>query len=254
MQHSDLLNCAFAKIALHWSKDIERDILAPGHKYPLSYLTGEAGELVDAVRKWDVPNMKEEVSDVLYAAGMIPAQRLGINLPLIGGGAAADKFYARKKVWDDLFAQKDIKFNNAYLTGGSNYRKPSKIVNAFQSAGHAISEDEAVKMLSSLGIEPEDGTGYSNKERVLKLLPQVNSDPAFRKNELIKKLQELSETDDDKAYADVHMAKLWADAVGADTSDTPIPNEAHRAGALSTRLAQLEDRINTTGSLYSKTH
>lgn len=130
------------KQGVHWSDDVGRNLLN-GRKYPLSYLTGELGELGESIKKMDWPNFKEELGDSAYAAQMILAQKLGLNLPLIGASAPVDKFYARRKGWEDIFKERNVPFSNDYLAGGSNLKKPKKIQAALGLAGHAITKDEA---------------------------------------------------------------------------------------------------------------
>jgi hypothetical protein len=130
------------KQSVYWSKDVSRDLLN-GRKYPLSYLTGELGELGESVKNMDWPNFKEELGDSAYAAQMILAQKLGLNLPLIGASAPVDKFYARRKGWEDIFKDRGVTFSNDYLAGGSNLKKPKKIQAALGLAGHSITKDEA---------------------------------------------------------------------------------------------------------------
>lgn len=130
------------KQSVYWSKDVSRDLLN-GRKYPLSYLTGELGELGESVKNMDWTNFKEELGDSAYAAQMILAQKLGLNLPLIGASAPIDKFYARRKGWEEVFKERGIPFSNDYLAGGSNLKKPKKIQAALGLAGHAISKEDA---------------------------------------------------------------------------------------------------------------
>jgi len=241
-----------SKIAAYYAQDVQRDILTPGHKYPTSYATGEMKELYDAFRKKDLPNIKEETADVLYALQMIAAQRSGLNLPLLGAGPSVDKFKARKQVWHDIFKSQNGKFDNAYLSGGSNYKKPKKIVNALAQAGINIDEATAANLINEMGIDAEDETGYSSKERIAKLHPHVTQDAAFRKQELLKKLQEYEQEENkEKALADIYMANQWAELSGADLSDIkelPAKNDK----ALLNRLVQLETRLKDTGDLYTK--
>ena len=130
------------KQSVYWSKDVSRDLLN-GRKYPLSYLTGELGELGESVKNMDWTNFKEELGDSAYAAQMILAQKLGLNLPLIGASAPVDKFYARRKGWEEVFKERGVPFSNDYLAGGSNLKKPKKIQAALGLAGHAISKEDA---------------------------------------------------------------------------------------------------------------
>jgi len=86
-------------------------------------------------------------------------------------------------------------------------------------------------------------------DRIKALYPNVTQDKEFRINELKKKLEEYnSEEDKAKAYADIIMALQWADLAGADTSGIDIPSGNN--SSVESRLAQLEDRLARTGSLY----
>ena len=143
------------KKSIHWSDDVSRNILN-GRHYPVSYLTGELDELKESIKNRDWNNFKEEVGDSTYAAEMILAQRLGLNLPLIGASNPVEKFYARKKKWEEVFDERGVPFNNDYLSGGSNLKKPKKIQAALGLAGHAITKDEARALALKYGGEIED--------------------------------------------------------------------------------------------------
>jgi len=149
------LQAGLLKKSVHWSDDVSRNLLN-GRHYPFSYLTGELSELGESIknRNWD--NFKEEVGDSTYAAETILAQRLGLNLPLIGASNTVDKFYARKKKWEELFDERGVPFNNDYLSGGSNLKKPKKIQAALGLAGHSITKDEARALALKHGGEIED--------------------------------------------------------------------------------------------------
>jgi len=177
-EHTTLEELPVSKLAgllkqsVYWSKDVSRDLLN-GRKYPLSYLTGELGELGESVKNMDWPNFKEELGDSAYAAQMILAQKLGLNLPLIGASAPVDKFYARRKGWEDIFKDRGVTFSNDYLAGGSNLKKPKKIQAALGLAGHAITKDEAraFALKHGGGIEDDwtdDIGGVSKLARLLK--------------------------------------------------------------------------------------
>ena len=159
------------KQSVYWSKDVSRDLLN-GRKYPLSYLTGELGELGESVKNMDWPNFKEELGDSAYAAQMILAQKLGLNLPLIGASAPIDKFYARRKGWEEVFKERGVPFSNDYLAGGSNLKKPKKIQAALGLAGHPISQDDAraFSLKHGGGIEDDwtDGSSVSKLASLLK--------------------------------------------------------------------------------------
>jgi hypothetical protein len=131
------------KRALYWSKDIQREVLTPHHKYGLGYLTGEIKELIEEIKGRNLPAIKDEFSDVAYAAQMIPYQRLPINLPVFGANSSVKKFYDRRDVWRDIFSKYNTEFKNDYLSVGSNYTRPAKVKGALELAGIEISEEEA---------------------------------------------------------------------------------------------------------------
>jgi NTP pyrophosphatase (non-canonical NTP hydrolase) len=127
---------------LHWSKDLHRDVTNNRH-YPFSFLTGEAKELVDAVKNRDWPNFKEEIGDTTYAAQMLAAQATGLNHPVY---ADLSKHYDREKVWKDMFKEKGSTYHPKHMQGGSNYAKASKIIKAFASAGIKVDQREAERL------------------------------------------------------------------------------------------------------------
>jgi cytidylate kinase/NTP pyrophosphatase (non-canonical NTP hydrolase) len=124
------------------SKDLHRDV-TNGRHYPFSYLTGEAKELVDAVKNRDMANFKEEIGDTSYAAQMLLAQATGLNHPVF---ADLSKFHDREKVWKDMFKEKGGTYHPKHMEGGSNYAKASKIIKAFQSAGIKVDQKEAERL------------------------------------------------------------------------------------------------------------
>ena len=124
------------------SKDLHRDV-TNGRHYPLSFLTGEAKELLDAVKNRDMANFKEEIGDTSYAAQMLLAQATGLNHPVF---ADLSKFHAREKVWKDMFKEKGGTYHPKHMEGGSNYAKASKIIKAFQSAGIKVDQKEAERL------------------------------------------------------------------------------------------------------------
>jgi NTP pyrophosphatase (non-canonical NTP hydrolase) len=131
-----------AEYRWHKSKDLHRDVTNNRH-YPFSFLTGEAKELVDAVKNRDWANFKEEIGDTTYAAQMLAAQATGLNHPVY---ADLSKHYAREKVWKDMFKEKASTYHPKHMQGGSNYAKASKIIKAFASAGVKIDQKEAERL------------------------------------------------------------------------------------------------------------
>jgi NTP pyrophosphatase (non-canonical NTP hydrolase)/cytidylate kinase/acylphosphatase len=131
-----------AEYKWHKSKDLHRDV-TNGRHYPFSFLTGEAKELVDAIRNRDMANFKEEIGDTSYAAQMLAAQATGLNHPVY---ADLSKFHNREKIWKDIFREKGSTYHPKHMEGGSNFAKPSKIIKALASAGIRISQKEAEKL------------------------------------------------------------------------------------------------------------
>lgn len=131
-----------AEYKLHWSKDVHNRITA-GKPYPFSYLTGEAKELLDAIKNRDWDNFKEEIGDTTYAAQMLAAQATGLNHPML---ADISKFEHREKNWKDMFKEKGSIYHPDHMKGGSNYAKPSKIIKAFASAGIKVNQREAERL------------------------------------------------------------------------------------------------------------
>jgi predicted deacylase/NTP pyrophosphatase (non-canonical NTP hydrolase) len=127
---------------LHWSKDLHKDVTNNRH-YPFSFLTGEAKELVDAIKNRDWANFKEEIGDSTYAAQMLAAQATGLNHPVY---ADLSKHYDREKVWKDMFKEKGSSYHPKHMQGGSNYAKASKIIKAFASAGIKVDQREAERL------------------------------------------------------------------------------------------------------------
>ena len=146
------------------SKDLHRDVTDNRH-YPFSYLTGEAKELIDAVKNRDWENFKEEIGDTTYAAQMLAAQATGLNHPVY---ADLKKFYDRKKVWEDLFAEKGGIYHPRHMQAGSNYAKASKIIKALQSAGIKVNQTEAERLANKYTggkMEKEAATRWKRELR-----------------------------------------------------------------------------------------
>jgi phosphoribosyl-ATP pyrophosphohydrolase len=131
-----------AEYKWHKSKDLHRDV-TNGRHYPFSFLTGEAKELVDAIKNRDMANFKEEIGDTSYAAQMLAAQTTGLNHPVY---ADLRKFYDREKVWKEMFKEKGSSYHPKHMEGGSNYAKASKIIKAFSSAGIKVDQKEAERL------------------------------------------------------------------------------------------------------------
>lgn len=145
MTNAQLIQASFIKQAAEGYRrpsEARRELLN-GRRYPFSYLTGEAKELVDAIKNRDKENIKEEIGDVLYAMQMLAHQSTGLDAPFLPPAQKTTrKFHKRRSVWKDILARKGLEFSNDYLEGGSNYRKPEKIRKAIQAAGSDITDEE----------------------------------------------------------------------------------------------------------------
>lgn len=124
------------------SKDLSQRLVA-GRPYPFSYLTGEAKELVEAIKNRDWENFKEEIGDTTFGAQMLLSQLTKLNHPVY---ADLSKAWKREKVWKDMFEEKGGKYHPNHMQGGSNFAKPSKIIKAFASAGIKINQREAERL------------------------------------------------------------------------------------------------------------
>jgi hypothetical protein len=140
------------------ASDVSEELLG-GRKYPFSYSTGEMQELVEALRDMDKEGIKEEWQDVLYALQMYGHQNTGVDFKLRGVDDTLEKFRNRRAIWQKLFGSKGLEFDKQYLQGGSNYRKPEKIRNAFRLAGHELSDDDLVAMEELIGTTYEIPVG-----------------------------------------------------------------------------------------------
>lgn len=120
-----------------------RQRLTNGRGWPFSYLTGEAEELVDAIKNRDWENFKEEIGDTTFGAQMLLSQATGLNHPVY---ADLSKAWAREKVWKDMFKEKGSTYHPKHMQGGSNYAKASKIIKAFASAGIKVDQREAERL------------------------------------------------------------------------------------------------------------
>jgi hypothetical protein len=131
------------------ARDIRQEVIG-GRKYPLSYLTGEAQELGEALWNRDVPGIKEEFGDTAYAAQMLLSQTTNTNLPMIFSKDVISKFRKRNAIWKKYFDEAGIPFSVDYLSGGSNFAKPSKVKAVFGLAGRELSDEEAQALSSRM--------------------------------------------------------------------------------------------------------
>ena len=191
-----------AEYKWHKSKDLHRDV-TNGRHYPFSFLTGEAKELVDAIKNRDMANFKEEVGDTTYAAQMLAAQATGLNHPVY---ADLGKFHKRESVWKDIFKEKGSTYHPKHMEGGSNFAKASKIIKAFASAGIKINQREAERLANKYtGGKMEKESAYrlprkkisvNNQELLPGMSEQLSKQPfnhaenAFTQGRISKSLRD----------------------------------------------------------------
>lgn len=119
-----------------------------GRRYPIGYPAGELCELAEALWSLDSAGIVEEWHDSAYACQMYFWQKIGLNGPVLFAGPSIKKFRQRNRAWKTLFDEKGIAFSVAYLAGGSNFAKHSKVQAAFAAAGLLLTEHEAQRLSS----------------------------------------------------------------------------------------------------------
>lgn len=103
----------------------------------------EIAEVFGALFKWDIPELKLEYEQVLYAIQMQVYQWSNIDFYLVGCDNAVEGFYKRRDVWLNIFNRYNVEFKNEYLEEGSNYKRAHKIKRALELAGVHIGAREA---------------------------------------------------------------------------------------------------------------
>jgi adenylate kinase family enzyme/NTP pyrophosphatase (non-canonical NTP hydrolase) len=223
---------------LHWSKDLHKDVTNNRH-YPFSFLTGEAKELVDAIKNRDWANFKEEIGDSTYAAQMLAAQATGLNHPVY---ADLSKHYDREKVWKDMFKEKGSSYHPKHMQGGSNYAKASKIIKAFASAGIKVDQREAERLANKYTggkmekeanvIVPRPGT-VTNLEAYKEPLPSkmdmlgtiLLGDaymPTPRNQESMLEAKQRNRRNVDMGYLDTDTAKAIGEKISPFLGGNPV--------------------------------
>lgn len=95
------------------------------------HVMGEVQELIEA---YSFTNFIEELSDVIYLSLCRIYDIHKIELPMIFCGVTIRKIQKRVVVWEDIFSQHGLVFNNKYLINGSNYHKAAKVEKALELA------------------------------------------------------------------------------------------------------------------------
>jgi NTP pyrophosphatase (non-canonical NTP hydrolase)/cytidylate kinase len=223
---------------LHWSKDLHKDVTNNRH-YPFSFLTGEAKELVDAIKNRDWANFKEEIGDSTYAAQMLAAQATGLNHPVY---ADLSKHYDREKVWKDMFKEKGSSYHPKHMQGGSNYAKASKIIKAFASAGIKVDQREAERLANKYtggkmekeahNMIPAPGTvtnleayqepAPSRKDMLGALILGDAYIPTPRNQESMLEAKQRNRRNIDMGYLDTDTAKALGEKISPFIGGNPI--------------------------------
>ena len=99
-----------------------------------SYWFGEVKELWVEIKNLNISGIREEWSDVTCLLGVKFLAKT--NAPILPGLGlyAANKFIARIKEWEKIFAANGLEFKKEFIIGGSNYQKPEKVQKALQLA------------------------------------------------------------------------------------------------------------------------
>jgi len=111
--------------------------------YSPDYLKGELAEFHDAYDQDNKKDIEEELQDVMYGIQMLAASKLKKDIPILGADDKIKVFIDRIKAFNEMFREHGVKFHVDYLSGGSNFKKPVKIQQAFKLAGKDISAEEA---------------------------------------------------------------------------------------------------------------
>lgn len=128
------------------AKELANYFLGPRREYDDHYLSGEYDEYMTELKNKNNPGIEEELQDLMFAAQMLAYHRTGKDRKVVGADQKIGVFIDRVKTFEDMFTKQGIPFSTDYLQGGSNWRKPEKIVKAFTSAGKPLSMDEAVSL------------------------------------------------------------------------------------------------------------
>ena len=131
--------------APYYYKDLQKYLMGD-RQYPTSYLMGEVDEFVQELEAGNVDGINEELQDVLFGAQMLASGRVGDNRQILGADDKIAEFIRRVQVAQQMFDSKNVPFNVDYLSGGSNFKKPEKIISAFNAAGVDLDLSEAEKL------------------------------------------------------------------------------------------------------------
>jgi hypothetical protein len=99
-------------------------------------ILGEGQELWEGIKNFDLPNIREELSDVGLFSQVALHDLVGqkLNWPVLLGRGSYGKFKARLDEWEKIFQQHGLVFDPKYLSKGGNYKKPEKVRAALEAA------------------------------------------------------------------------------------------------------------------------
>jgi len=98
--------------------------------YHLRAVISECKELVTAD---SYKNFVEELNDVFFTSQMWLHRKTGLDWPMVWHGPSVKKMEDRLVVWSEIFTSVGLEFKPDYWTGGSNYKKPEKILAAIKT-------------------------------------------------------------------------------------------------------------------------
>jgi hypothetical protein len=134
---------SFQKRAVSYRAENIRKLLLGDRQYPVSYLHGEMDEFNEALESGDRDSIEEELQDVMFASQMLATSRGGKDRRVIGAGGKIKEFLRRRDAAIEMFKERGVPFSVDYLAGGSNLRKPEKIMKFFEAAKKPITPEEA---------------------------------------------------------------------------------------------------------------
>jgi hypothetical protein len=117
-----------------------------GRTYAMPYVKGELDEFEEEWNNKNKAGIEEELEDTMYGLQMMAGSRLKKNIPIVGADNKIQVFINRIKAFNEMFREHGVKFHVDYLAGGSNFKKPEKIVQAFKLAGKDIDINEAARL------------------------------------------------------------------------------------------------------------
>lgn len=127
-----------SKAGRHRASTVYTDILG-GKRHSVGYYVkhgfNESVEVLEALSRLQFKEAYTEFQQVMFGCEMWLYQLTSKDFYLVGCNDAVQEFYARRKIWLEIFALYNLEFKSEYLDNGSNFRRPHKIKEALKRAG-----------------------------------------------------------------------------------------------------------------------